>query len=100
MVDIEVQYSHHTCDTHLTNNFCINLLRYHTIRFNQSDNTAHAGAAIYISSLHLFKYIRDPIMCYIKFLTLNNIPIIIDVYLPAKTLNFTRKFHRNFFRSK
>jgi exonuclease III len=72
-------------ETKLTTNLYVNLLGYDSYRANQPDNTAHAGAAIYIK--YSLKYISLPnfISDKIQSLLFNNIPITFSaVYCPPK----------------
>ncbi|KAF0704581.1 Reverse transcriptase domain-containing protein, partial [Aphis craccivora] len=76
-------------ETHFTSNSYVNLPGYDSYRANHPDNTAHAGAAIYIKSslkyIPLPNFISDDIQSYAISLILNNIPITFAaVYSPPK----------------
>ena len=76
-------------ETHFTSNSYVNLPGYDSYRANHPDNTAHAGAAIYIKSslkyIPLPNFISDDIQSCAISLLLNNIPITFAaVYCPPK----------------
>lgn len=76
-------------ETHFTSNSYVNLPGYDSYRANHPDNTAHAGAAIYIKSslkyIPLPNFISDDIQSCAISLILNNIPITFAaVYCPPK----------------
>lgn len=95
-------------ETHFTNNSYINLPGYYTYRANHPDNTAHAGAAIYIkSSLNhtpLPSFISDEIQSCAISLVLNNIPITFaatycppkHTISPAKFIEFFSTLNKNY----
>lgn len=80
-------------ETHFTNNYSLHLPGFWLYQTNHPDNTAHAGAAIYVrsslASHPLSEFQTDYIQLCAVFLTVNNIPLsIAAIYCPPTNLTF------------